>query len=371
VLECILFHEQSEELTPKLVEAIGRDIMDSIPAGSIFFGGTDPGRGLPTALSKSHADADPFYTLTQNALADAMYLQYLRLTYGDRIYIPSQKDSELCFNEYISDAQARLKANRLKPGEDVKDEGGRIQVSGQVAVMAINGLLAKVIFDKNPQHEFYVEVSFPLDWMYPHLSPHGMILKVNRAPLTGLKQEDVDRDRKYWESRIAKVIGNWLGADTPVAEVTAFAERVFVDKNLQGFKGDAQWMRNHSACMFYGKMRAAIAGVYAWRVVEAANAEEKKRMTKAADYAFRQALAVCPYSPEAVLGYATLLADEKRYDEAIILAQVAAKAAVGKKYIDAAVFRKLVDDLKQAKATGSSLRPAGEERSSGKIIMNR
>jgi len=36
--------------------------------------------------------------------------------------------------------------------------------------MTINGLLAKIIFDKNPNREFYIEESFPLDWMYPYLN---------------------------------------------------------------------------------------------------------------------------------------------------------------------------------------------------------
>ena len=49
--------------------------------------------------------------------------------------------------------------------------------------MAINALLTKVIFDKNPDHEFYVEESFPLEWMYPHLTPAGIILKINREPI--------------------------------------------------------------------------------------------------------------------------------------------------------------------------------------------
>ncbi len=56
----------------------------------------------------------------------------------------------------------------------------RVQVSGQVAVMNINGLLTKVIFDHNPKNEFYVEESFPLDWMYPYETPFGIIMKVNR-----------------------------------------------------------------------------------------------------------------------------------------------------------------------------------------------
>ena len=68
----------------------------------------------------------------------------------------------------------------MKPGEDVNIENGRVQVSGQVAVMVINGLLCKVIFDNNPTNEFFVEESFPLDWMYHYETPFGVIMKINR-----------------------------------------------------------------------------------------------------------------------------------------------------------------------------------------------
>ena len=77
--------------------AFGRDIIDSIPPGSIYFGGTDPGRFLVTALCKSQVNADPFFTVTQNALADGGYLAYLRGMYGDKIYIPTDTDSQQCF----------------------------------------------------------------------------------------------------------------------------------------------------------------------------------------------------------------------------------------------------------------------------------
>ncbi|MGP8199990.1 MAG: protein O-mannosyl-transferase family, partial [Limisphaerales bacterium] len=106
------------------------------------------------------------------------------------IATPSPEDSQQCFNEYLEEAQKRLahdnefpnEPRQVKPGEDVHIENGRVSVSGQVAVMSINGLLTKVIFDKNPGHEFYEEESFPLDWMYPHLTPFGVIMKINRQP---------------------------------------------------------------------------------------------------------------------------------------------------------------------------------------------
>ena len=36
---------------------------------------------MPTALSRSHATGDPFFTITQNALADGTYLEYIRATF--------------------------------------------------------------------------------------------------------------------------------------------------------------------------------------------------------------------------------------------------------------------------------------------------
>jgi len=54
----------------KYAIAFARDIIASIPPGSIYFGGTDSGRFLVTAFSRSHINGDPFFTITQNALAD-------------------------------------------------------------------------------------------------------------------------------------------------------------------------------------------------------------------------------------------------------------------------------------------------------------
>jgi len=52
-----------------------------------------------------------------------------------------------------------------------------------MSVEGIKALLTKTIFDRNPDREFYLEESFPLDWMYPQLEPHGLIMKINRQPL--------------------------------------------------------------------------------------------------------------------------------------------------------------------------------------------
>src|SRR5439155_23629436 len=112
-------------------------------------------------------DADPFFVLTQNALADSTYLDYLSATFGKKIFVPSQEDSKKAFDGYLADEEKRMEQGKLKPGEQVFKRDGKLQASGQISVMAINGLIAKKIFDSNPKYEFYIEESFPLDWMYP------------------------------------------------------------------------------------------------------------------------------------------------------------------------------------------------------------
>jgi hypothetical protein len=359
-LETDLALEAFAKGEPKYAFAFGRGVVASIPPGSIYFGGTDPGRGLVTALCKSHAQADPFFTLTQNALADGTYLEYLRATYGDCIYIPSAEDSQRAFSDYIADAQRRLEHDRkfpnepkqIKPGEDVRMTEGRVNVSGQVAVMAINGLLTQRIFDKNPDREFYLEESFPLDWMYPRLSPHGLILKVNREPLETLPEEVVKRDQQFWAVQLQQTLGDWLREDTPVQGVCDFAERIFLKKDLAGFAGDPKFIASDYASKTWSKLRSAIAGVYFWRITQARAAAEKDRMRRAADLAFRQSFALCPTSPEAVFRYVNLLIQAGRVDDALRLARTAEKLAAEK-----GTFRNLATELERLRAQQAPREP--------------
>jgi hypothetical protein len=329
--------------------AFGSDTIDSIPPGGIYFGGTDPGRFIIPAMCKSQVNGDPFFTLTQNALADGSYLDYLRSMYGDKIYIPTPEDSQKCFQDYTEDVTRRQQNNQLKPGEDVQVDknSGRVQVSGQVAVMEINGLLVKTIFDKNPNREFYIEESFPLDWMYPNLEPHGLIMKINRLPLTSLSDEIVQNDTDYWTKYVTPMIGGWLENDTTVKEVAAFAEKIYVKKDLSGFAGDPQFVQNEYSCKMFSKLRSSLGGFYAWRAQHAADAAEKKRMNDAADFAFRQSWALCPYSPEAVFRYVNLLLSEGRTADAVLIAETAAKMPQIKGQDSERQFSSLAKQLKQ------------------------
>ncbi len=331
----------------KYATAFGRDIIASIPPGSIYFGGTDPGRFVVTAMCKSQVDADPFFVLTQNALADGGYLQYLREMYGAKIYVPSDDDSKRCFDDYTKDLEQRQQKHQLMPGETFrKDENGKVQVSGQIAVMQVNGLIAKTIFDKNPTQEFYIEESFPLDWMYPQLEPHGLIFKIARQPMTKLSDEVVQNDHEYWAKYVQPMIGDWLHDDTSVAEVAAFAEKSFGKHYFTGFNGDPQFIQDDNSHKMFSKLRSSIAGLYAWRVNHGAGPDDKDRLAREADFAFRQAWALCPYSPEAVYRYVNFLLEQKRGDDALVVAETAAKLF---KPNDAAgsQLRSLVQNLKQ------------------------
>ncbi len=269
--------------------------------------------------------------------------------YPDReMYIASPQDSQQCFQEYLADAQRRLQHDaqfpneprQIRPGEDVKIVENRVQVSGQVAVMAINGLLTKVMFDRNPTNEFFVEESFPLEWMYPHLTPFGIIMKINRQPLPTLPEEVFAKDHDFWSQFSERLIGNWITYDTPVSNIVAFVEKVYLRHDWSGLNaGQRKFARDDQGQKAFSKLRSSIGGMYAWRINPASpppppyrprNEAETRRIYKEADFTFRQAFAFCPYSPEAVFRYINLLIQPPagiapRVDDALMIAETALK----------------------------------------------
>jgi hypothetical protein len=317
----------------KFATAFGEAIVQSIPPGSIYFGGTDTGRSLPAAFSKSSNSGDPFFVLTQNQLTDGQHLNYLRAAFGDKINVLSNDDSQQAFQEYLADAKRRSdhdqsatnEPRQLRPGEDVKMVDGEVVVSGPVPVMAINGLLTKTLFDNNPDREFYVEESFPIDWMYPHLTPHGLIMKINRQRVAELTPAIVERDRNFWKQRQAEFIGNWLKPDTSVREVCEFVEKTFMRKDFTDFKGDINFVGNHYATAAYSKLRSSQGGLYAWRIGNSKLPQEQQLMSKEARFAFLQSFALCPSNPEAVYRQVNLLLHLGRVDDCLLIARTTAK----------------------------------------------
>ena len=306
----------------------GREIIQSSPPGSIYFGGTDPGRFVISALSDSQVDGKPFFILTQNQLADSTYVDYLRTMYEKKLHIPTTNDLQQAFREYLTNVQARLKHDQafpdepcqIKPGESVRvGKDGRIQVSGQIAVMELSALIVKKVFDDNPRREFFVEESFPLDWMYPHLAPHGLIFQLNRQPRSEISGKDTAEDQDYWKKLTDEMLGSWLDEKTSVKEICDFSDKYGLGKHLEDYKGDKSFAENESARKTFSKLRSSIGGLYAWRAEHAKDADERNRMYRAADLAFRQGYAICPVSPEAIWRYVNLLSGRRRFDDAILI----------------------------------------------------
>jgi hypothetical protein len=245
--------------------------------------------------------------------------------YGSRIYLPTDEDVTNAFDEYQEDARRRNAEGKLLPGECFNEAAKIDDIRGQLAVMALNGILSRLMFEKNPGCEFYVEESLPLNWMYPHLAPHGLILKINRQPLTELQSDVVECDREYWSRYVAPMIGDWLRWDTPVQNIVAFVERVHLRHDFSGFAGDPAYIDSRLAQMNFSKLRSSIGGLYYWHAQNTAGNAAKERMSQEADFVFRQAFALCPASPEAVFRYINLLVGQQRLDEAIIVVESALK----------------------------------------------
>jgi tetratricopeptide (TPR) repeat protein len=384
-------------------------IYPEMTRNTILFGGTDPGRFNPTYMifcesfiphpcqpkEDQKFDRRDVYLITQNALADGTYLDYLRSQYfrsaqhdppffrelikyvlgipfgpnnslvnglanvayyvldvpltkfGARvearrraegvyppaeIYIPSPDDLRQSYDTYNEDFQRRAALGQLQQSEGVKTANGQMAISGQVSVMKINGLLCKVIFEHNPTNEFFVEESFPLDWMYPHETPFGIIMKINRNTLPELPDDVFKKDHEFWSQFSKRLIGNWITYDTSVQQIADFVDKVYLRGNFSGFTGDRKFVRDDDGQKAFSKLRSSQAGMYAWRLNLQCPPEYRQKteagqqaLIRETDFAFKQAFAFCPYSPEAVFRYINFLLQFNRLDDALIVAKTCLK----------------------------------------------
>jgi hypothetical protein len=344
-------YEVFQEWSPKFLIHFGSNAVKSIPSGSIYFGGSEAGRFLVSAFSASHTEGHPFFTLTQNALSDPAYMNYLRAMYGDKINLPDTNQVQKCLNEYTKDAGARLEHDRkfpseppqLRRAEDVRMVEGKVQINGPVAVMAIHALIVKDIFQTNPNRGFYLEESYALDWTYPHMTPHQFVFKINRTPFVELPLADIRADRDFWSGQIDAWLGPWLKTNTPLSEVADFVKAAYSPDGPRNFRGDPQFVRDPAARKAFSHFRSSIAGFYAWRSRNGA-AAERERMNTEADFAFRQAFAMCPTNAEVILRYSELLQINQRIPDAMTVATTARALAP-----ENPQFRLLLEALAPAK----------------------
>ncbi|MBP5285289.1 MAG: DUF2723 domain-containing protein, partial [Kiritimatiellae bacterium] len=171
------------------------DWPEPMEKSAIFFGGTDPGRFVPTYMIYSADFRPDVYLITQNAPADDTYMSVERDLYGDEIWIPAKEDSAEAFNIYVDEVQRGVR----QANGDLQIMNGRVQVTGALGVMEINGILTKMMFDHDRyNHAFYLEESYVIPWMYPYLSPHGLIMKIN-ADEKPYDPQTAAKDRDFWD----------------------------------------------------------------------------------------------------------------------------------------------------------------------------
>jgi tetratricopeptide (TPR) repeat protein len=271
----------------------GHDMLADLPPNSFFFGGTDPGRFIPTYMifgesfvdprykRDSHFDRRDLYVVTQNALADKFYNQYIRSHYT--------KERPSSFNwieHFLGRDHTYPKANLILPHpEDIMAlyqssmqqlQGNPLASRLQMNSSFLNSAIAEWIFLRNrDQHRFFVEESFSMPWSYPYAIPHGLCYEINHDPLSSLSPEIVARDQQFWNDYIKRL------------------------RASKGFEYDE--VAQHC----FAKLRNTTGNIYAFR-----------QMKPEAEYAYRQALDLWPGNSETVENMINLLSQQERFQDA-------------------------------------------------------
>ena len=194
----------------------GNSILDSLRPGMVYVGGTDEGRWVPELLNET-SGGEECIILTQNALADGRYLELLNDLYGDRFASLSKDDSQRGFQEYLADAQKRFdhdqqfpdEPKQLRPGETLKVVDGKVQVSGQIAVMGVNEKLLQMLMQKNPALSYAMQESLSMPGLYGDATPLGPLMELGKTDSdTTLTPERAAQSVDYWRTLAQDVLAD-------------------------------------------------------------------------------------------------------------------------------------------------------------------
>lgn len=285
----------------------GVDMLRDLEPGAIIFGGTDPGRFIPTYTIFCESTQDPqwkrdpsfdrsdLYIITQNALADHYYLDYIRHHYDD-LYRPQ---SFTAFEKWLGRPNQYPKGSLSMPTDEefsqcfnlaaqqkmTPGSNGKVELSGFEDVFLINGVIAKNIFEKNKkEHAFYLEESFPIPWMYDYATPHGLLLKINSEPVAKISVEIVKKDREFWDRYSSFLIS------------------------------EPGYFQDPPATRSFSKLRCSIGNLYFHH-----------KMFDEAEYAYRQALQLAPDHAEVVMRLSEVLLRKRNFSESKSLLEGALK----------------------------------------------
>ena len=270
----------------------GRDMLADLPKDAFVFGGTDPGRFVPTYMILSESFEKPkhkrdpnfdrrdLYIITQNALADAFYNQYIRNHYSAERPQPRGwvdrwlgRDKHYPAAHLILPRQEDIMALYQGAIERRQKDPGAPDPNADPTVL--NSMVAEWIWQRNKdQRPFFVEESFPMEWSYPNAVPHGLCYEIKRDLVPALSPEQVQADMEFWRQYIGK-----LKADP-------------------GFVDDIDAQRSFS------KLRNTGGNIYKWR-----------NMAGPAEQAYRQALELWPGNTETLNNFSDLLLRQGRSAE--------------------------------------------------------
>jgi uncharacterized coiled-coil protein SlyX len=108
---------------------------------------------------------------------------------------------------------------------------GKVQVSGQASVMAINDMLLQTLMQKNPGLSFAVQESFPFKDMYPDALPLGPLMELGSGDAqTQFNTERASRSLQYWQSTAQQLLSDPEAANSPdVLKSERKARRALLD----------------------------------------------------------------------------------------------------------------------------------------------
>ena len=269
----------------------GRDMLKDLPKDAFVFGGTDPGRFVPTYMILGESFVDPKHRkdpdfdrrdlviVTQNALADAFYQRYIHDHYA-----PGRPKAKGWFEKWLGRDEQYPKDETIMPSEQelmqiVRDVSANLPPGANPQDPNIGILyhaaIAQWIFEKNKdKREFFIEESFPMEWTYAYAVPHGLSYRLNKEPLDALPPEAVEADFRYWNDYVDRLLGN------------------------PNFHEDFDAKRSFS------KLRNSTGNIYRYR-----------KMWPEAEKAYRQALQLHPNNMESLIALSDILRAQKRWDE--------------------------------------------------------
>lgn len=282
VLDAYGVAEQAHNWPAQKLLDYGNAILSSLQPGMVYVGGTDDGRWVPELINET--SDNPHIIVTQNALADGTYLDYVRELYGDQFNTLSQADSQAAYQAYIADAQKRLQHDldfpdepkQVLPGENIQMVDGQVKVSGMTSVMAINEKLLEMLAEKNPDLSFAVQESAPLQGTYASAAPLGPLMELNaQNDESPFNQEVAEQSVDYWRSTAQSLLAD------------------------PGATGSSYTMK-----------------AYSHDINATANLLAANNFTSEAEQAYTLASQVWPGNPEPVSGLAKILAQTGHADEA-------------------------------------------------------